>query len=80
MGVIPLPEIVRLKCPKCGRSGQYRRDRYVAMAGTDVGPSALLPFARAVGCPVALAQNALSWGDRCGVVYDRGGSGMASDG
>lgn len=71
-GIRPLPEVVRLKCDKCGRHGQYRRERYVAMAGTDRAPSALLPFARAVGCPVALAQNDLSWGDRCGVVYDWG--------
>jgi hypothetical protein len=69
--VTPLPAMVRLRCDRCGRKGQYRRERFIELAGTDIAPSALLPFARAVRCPVALAQNDRSWGERCGVVYDR---------
>lgn len=70
MTTMPLPAMVRLKCDKCGRRGQYRRERYIEMAGTDNAPSALLPFARAVGCPVAIAQTPQTWDGRCGVVYD----------
>ena len=31
---------------------------------------ALLAFARAAECPVALRQHAWEWSDRCGIVYD----------
>ena len=70
MSTAPLPDIVRLRCPKCGRQGQYSRARYVAMAGTENAPEALLAFARVAGCPVAMKQHSWEWSDRCGIVYD----------
>jgi hypothetical protein len=29
-------EIVRLSCPKCGRSGQYRKEKRIERYGADV--------------------------------------------
>lgn len=65
-----LPEVVHLICPKCGRKGRYRRDRYLAIAGVDDPPSALLAFAKAMGCPLATDREPLDWERRCKVVYD----------
>lgn len=70
MNSTPLPDPVRVTCPRCGRSGQYRRARFIEIAGTDNAIGALLPFARMMRCPVAQAQDWQTWGDRCGVVYD----------
>lgn len=66
----PLPEVIHLRCQKCGRRGRYSRARYVEIAGTDEPTSALLAFARAAGCEVALRQLPGQMDDRCGVGYD----------
>ena len=65
-----LPDTIHLTCDRCGRSGRYSRARYVALAGTEDAPSALLEFARAAGCEVALRQHEWEWSDRCQIVYD----------
>lgn len=70
MSTIQIPAVVNLCCEKCGRKGRYKRERYIEMAGTSSAPEALLAFARAAECPVALRQHAWEWSDRCGIVYD----------
>lgn len=70
MDTIPIPEVVHLICQRCGRFGRYKRSRYIEMAGTDNSPEALLPFARAAGCPVAIRQGDREWSDRCQITYD----------
>lgn len=68
-GLIPLPAMVRLKCDKCGRKGQYRRERYVEMADLPGWGPQLLTFAKTVGCPWALNPG-VGWDEKCRVVHD----------
>lgn len=67
---IPLREMVHLICPKCGRRGRYRRERYIEIAGTEVSTAALIPFARAMGCELAIRQSLDRMDNPCGIRYD----------
>lgn len=65
-----LPAIVYLRCDRCGRAGQYSRQRFVEIAGTDNPVIALPAFAQARGCKVALDRRQRELGDRCKIRYD----------
>ena len=61
---------IRLRCELCGRSGRYRAARFFTIAGTTNRADALIAFARAMGCPRAIAMRPTQMPDRCGIRYD----------
>lgn len=66
------PEMVHLVCPRCGRAGRYRRERYVEIAGTESAADALPRFARSAGWEVAQRQRVDQVHDSCGIRYGDG--------
>lgn len=59
-------DIVRLKCEKCGRYGQYSKARFIELVGADTS----LPEARykiAKDCP--REKSGIAMHNRCGVSY-----------
>lgn len=55
-------ELVRVRCDKCQRAGQYRRDRLVALHGGDL----TMPDLRR---KIADCERSESMADPCGIYY-----------